>query len=192
MVLPIGVILLEGRQNRNSWIGEFIPSRSELRSNPAAKSLNASDAHCRPIRTRFGPGTGPDRPPLAHICRLDGRRRRRRQSSPPPDHPYEYIMIPGGGRFDIPEGEDKEEWIQFFEEAARATREGRGHRRAAATDVQPTASTVPRCCPTAPTATAPSTASPVDGIRSTASPTPMRVSEYQFLLLSLSTFNMIS
>jgi hypothetical protein len=53
--------------------------------------------------------------------KMDGRRRRRRRQSrpPPPDHPYEYIMIPGGGRFDIPEGEDKQEWIQFFEEAAR-------------------------------------------------------------------------
>ncbi|CAN6335352.1 unnamed protein product [Urochloa humidicola] len=38
-------------------------------------------------------------------------------------HPYEYIIIPGGDSFDIPEGEDKREWIQFFDEAARATRE---------------------------------------------------------------------
>ncbi|CAO1944180.1 unnamed protein product [Urochloa humidicola] len=38
-------------------------------------------------------------------------------------HPYEHIIIPGGDRFDIPEGEDKQEWIEFFDEAARATRE---------------------------------------------------------------------
>ncbi|XP_062182806.1 uncharacterized protein LOC133886910 [Phragmites australis] len=31
--------------------------------------------------------------------------------------------LPGGDRFDIPEGDDKEEWIQFFDEATRATRE---------------------------------------------------------------------
>nr|CAB3490703.1 unnamed protein product [Digitaria exilis] len=36
---------------------------------------------------------------------------------------YEYIILPGGDRFDIPEGEDKQEWIQFFDEASRATRE---------------------------------------------------------------------
>ncbi|CAL4953380.1 unnamed protein product [Urochloa decumbens] len=41
----------------------------------------------------------------------------------PDGHPYEYIIIPGGDRFDIPEGEDKQEWIQFFDDAARATRE---------------------------------------------------------------------
>lgn len=32
-------------------------------------------------------------------------------------------MLPGLGRFDIPEGDDKEEWIQFFDQATRATRE---------------------------------------------------------------------
>jgi len=37
--------------------------------------------------------------------------------------PYEYIILPGGHRFDIPEGEDKQEWIQFFDDASRATRE---------------------------------------------------------------------
>jgi hypothetical protein len=60
-------------------------------------------------------------------CDPDGRRRRwrRRPSSSPEHHPYdyEYIIIPGGDRFDIPEGEDKQEFVQFFEEASRATRE---------------------------------------------------------------------
>ncbi|KAK3139166.1 hypothetical protein QOZ80_5AG0378870 [Eleusine coracana subsp. coracana] len=39
------------------------------------------------------------------------------------DDPYEHIILPGGGRFDIPEGEDKDEWIEFFEESDRATQE---------------------------------------------------------------------
>jgi hypothetical protein len=56
-------------------------------------------------------------------CDPDGRRRR--PSSSPEHHPYDYesIIIPGGDRFDIPEGEDKQEWIDFFQEAARAARE---------------------------------------------------------------------
>ncbi|KAG2555567.1 hypothetical protein PVAP13_8NG003005 [Panicum virgatum] len=39
--------------------------------------------------------------------------------------PYEceYIILPGGHRFDIPEGEDKQEWIQYFDDASRASRE---------------------------------------------------------------------
>jgi len=36
---------------------------------------------------------------------------------------YEYIILPGGHRFDIPEGEDKQEWIQYFDDASRASRE---------------------------------------------------------------------
>nr|CAB3459133.1 unnamed protein product [Digitaria exilis]CAB3488851.1 unnamed protein product [Digitaria exilis] len=36
---------------------------------------------------------------------------------------YDHIILPGGDRFDIPEGEDKQEWIQFFDQARRATRE---------------------------------------------------------------------
>ncbi|KAF8748898.1 hypothetical protein HU200_012826 [Digitaria exilis] len=39
------------------------------------------------------------------------------------DGDYDHIILPGGDRFDIPEGEDKQEWIQFFDQARRATRE---------------------------------------------------------------------
>jgi len=54
-----------------------------------------------------------------------------RSHSPSPHHPYEYITLPGGDRFDIPEGDDKQEWVQFFDEADRATREVIGINRAA-------------------------------------------------------------
>jgi len=58
-------------------------------------------------------------------CRGRGPREayRWRSRSPSPHHPYEYITLPGGDRFDIPEGDDKQEWVQFFDEADRATRE---------------------------------------------------------------------
>ena len=58
-------------------------------------------------------------------CRGRGQREayRWRSRSPSPHHPYEYITLPGGDRFDIPEGDDKQEWVQFFDEADRATRE---------------------------------------------------------------------
>ncbi|TVU51574.1 hypothetical protein EJB05_03010 [Eragrostis curvula] len=46
------------------------------------------------------------------------RKRDRRRS-----HVYDYIILPGGDRFDIPEGEDKQEWIQFFDESSKAARE---------------------------------------------------------------------